>query len=170
VSRDGDEEGIFVDNNGWIGIGTLTPAEKLDVAGNISSDTLIATGFRMANGASEAWVLRSDANGNGKWQSPFKRIVSVKSAGSATVPMSEAGNFIVVQSAAAGETVTLPSTITSDDVGKGFEIYNKGTNDAMQLTASGITMTGLGSKVGPLQGVSVIIISTSEIIVIGGDI
>jgi hypothetical protein len=46
-----------------VGIGTETPAEKLDVAG-----TAQVQGFKMPTGAADYYVLTSDASGAGSWQ------------------------------------------------------------------------------------------------------
>ena len=37
ISGDGDDEGIFVELNGYVGIGTSSPTEKLSVVGNITA-------------------------------------------------------------------------------------------------------------------------------------
>jgi len=50
---------------GNVGIGTLTPTQKLDVAG-----TAQMTGFKMPTDASTGRVLTSDASGVGTWQTP----------------------------------------------------------------------------------------------------
>ncbi|MHC5054773.1 MAG: LamG-like jellyroll fold domain-containing protein [Planctomycetota bacterium] len=47
---------------GNVGIGTMTPGAKLDVAG-----TVRATGFTMPTGAAAGEVLTSDASGNASW-------------------------------------------------------------------------------------------------------
>lgn len=51
--------------SGGVGIGTTSPASELDVAGTIQ-----ATGFMMTTGASDGYILTSDASGLGSWQSP----------------------------------------------------------------------------------------------------
>ncbi len=55
---------LTVLRNGRIGIGTATPTELLDVNG-----TAKMTGFSMSTGATDGYVLTSDASGNGTWQS-----------------------------------------------------------------------------------------------------
>jgi len=50
-------------DNGRVGLGTLTPAERLDVAGTVQM-----TGFKMPTGASNGHVLTSDGSGAGTWQ------------------------------------------------------------------------------------------------------
>ncbi len=60
LSGDGDNEGIAVDADGRVGIGTAVPQENLHVTGNI----------RMEDGNQQAGnVMTSDENGMGSWQS-----------------------------------------------------------------------------------------------------
>jgi hypothetical protein len=54
---------IMAENNGKIGIGTVTPATTLDVNGITTTQ-----GFKMATGAGNLKVLTSDADGIGTWQ------------------------------------------------------------------------------------------------------
>lgn len=54
-------DGFHVSNAG-VGIGTSTPAESLEVVGKTKT-----TNFQMTNGASNGYVLKSDANGNATW-------------------------------------------------------------------------------------------------------
>lgn len=59
----GTNELMTVLGTGNVGIGTATPAEKLDVSGNVK-----ATGLILPTGAAAGKVLTSDANGNATWQ------------------------------------------------------------------------------------------------------
>jgi len=60
----GNTERARIDDiTGNFGIGTTTPAEKLDVAG-----TAQMTGFKLPTGAMSGYVLTSDAAGLGTWQ------------------------------------------------------------------------------------------------------
>jgi len=58
-------DGQIFDNGTNIGIGTVTPAEKLDVIGKTKT-----TDIQVVNGAVNGYVLRSDALGNGTWVNP----------------------------------------------------------------------------------------------------
>ncbi|MBL7766826.1 MAG: tail fiber domain-containing protein [Chitinophagaceae bacterium] len=59
-------EGSSIFNNGTnVGIGTITPATKLDVAG-----TTKTTNFQMTSGATNGFILRSNATGNATWINP----------------------------------------------------------------------------------------------------
>ncbi|MCB0647132.1 MAG: hypothetical protein KDC49_10740 [Saprospiraceae bacterium] len=55
-------DGLLFDNGTNIGIGTLTPAQKLDVAGTTRTSNL-----QITNGATNGFVLKSDAIGNASW-------------------------------------------------------------------------------------------------------
>ena len=55
--------GLSVLQNGSVGIGVIWPGAKFDVAG-----TAKMTGFQMPTGASNGFILTSDASGVGTWQ------------------------------------------------------------------------------------------------------
>ena len=58
-------DGQVFDNGTNIGIGTINPSAKLDVAGNIK-----VLGVQLPIGANEGYVLKSDASGNAGWVNP----------------------------------------------------------------------------------------------------
>ncbi len=50
-----------------VGIGTNTPTEKLEVAGNIKADTVKPNALKLTTNAGQGKVLMSDAAGNANW-------------------------------------------------------------------------------------------------------
>jgi len=54
---------VFIDTTGHLGVGTTSPAAKLDVDG-----TARVEGVEMLTGASDGYVLTTDASGVGTWQ------------------------------------------------------------------------------------------------------
>ena len=71
---------MFVDgsgvNKGFVGIGTESPSEKLDVSGKTKT-----TNFQMTSGATSGYVLTSDASGNASWGSLYnKSTINISSA------------------------------------------------------------------------------------------
>jgi|GEM_PF-2516659 len=57
-------DGTIVDN-GNVGIGVTAPTNKLEVAG-----TTKTTNFQLTNGATNGYILQSDASGNATWKNP----------------------------------------------------------------------------------------------------
>ncbi len=61
--RTRNNDRVYVSAEGDVGIGTVTPAERLDVAG-----TTRTTGFVLPTDAAVGYVLTSDSAGEGTWQ------------------------------------------------------------------------------------------------------
>jgi hypothetical protein len=62
---------MIIKNDGKVGIGTLTPAEKLDVTGNIKTSGTIKAGtvtYPNAHNTTAGQVLTTDASGVASWQ------------------------------------------------------------------------------------------------------
>ena len=61
-------DAVRVISDGRVGIGTLSPGEKLEVNGNIRATNFIGNLRTTAGGAATGRVLTSDASGNATWQ------------------------------------------------------------------------------------------------------
>jgi hypothetical protein len=61
-------ETMRIKGTGLVGIGTSSPAEKLQVSGNIKADTVKPTAIKLTPNAGTGKVLTSDASGNASWQ------------------------------------------------------------------------------------------------------
>jgi hypothetical protein len=56
---------MVLKSNGWVGLGTETPSANLQVIGTTQVDSL-----KISPGASDGYVLTSDASGKAKWKEP----------------------------------------------------------------------------------------------------
>jgi hypothetical protein len=56
---------MIIKNNGYMGINTSDPTERLDVNGKTKT-----TNLQVTTGATDGYVLKSDASGNGTWSNP----------------------------------------------------------------------------------------------------
>lgn len=94
-----------------VGIGTITPSEKLHVVGNVRVDTVKTTALRLSGSTPAAGkVLTSDATGNATWQNP--------SAGGGT--LTDAYNF---GGAGAGRIINANTATVRIDGGYGLQVY-----------------------------------------------
>jgi hypothetical protein len=85
--------GAMTSSGGSVGVGTITPGSKLDVAG-----TAQMTGFKLSTGAAANKVLASDAAGVGTWSD----VTSLLANGSITNPMIQSVDWSKVTGAPLG--------------------------------------------------------------------
>jgi hypothetical protein len=100
-----------------IGIGTITPDEKLHVAGNIKADTVKSYALKITTNAAAGKVLTSDNSGNALWENAV-------STGSSKCYMN-----IVLNSNTVGRIgFDLTNALQSDSVDLGTPRYNIGSD------------------------------------------
>jgi hypothetical protein len=132
--------------SGNVGIGTTTPAVKLDVSG-----TAQVTGFEMPTGATNGYILTSDASGFGTWQaipgapvsSVFGRTGAVVAAsGDYTTTLVTEGTNLYFTNARAQAAITGgASTITTSNLTANRTLLSDGSG---KVAVSTVTNTELG--------------------------
>lgn len=98
-------DAMVILKSGYLGIGTSTPAERLDVNGKTKTTTLQVT-----SGASNGYLLQSDASGNASW-------VNATTIASGT--LDQAYDF---GGAGAGRTIAADAGVVSVQGTDGFEV------------------------------------------------
>lgn len=140
--------------SGGVGIGTETPSEALDVVGNVNASGAVSMGgFEMATGATNGYVLTSDASGVGTWQEAPSGSgsgdITAVNAGNGLTGGGTSGDVTLHVGAGTGITVnandiaaTLGTSINSAEIDNGTILFEDiGQNGA----ASGQVMKWNGS-------------------------
>lgn len=132
---------------GEVGIGTSTPASALDVSGNENvSGSLTTSSITITGGATNGYVLTSDANGTGTWQpvaaSSSYTATSIYGIGSVTIT-SNNGNSTGTSFTV---TVNVPTVTTySYSAGFGLALNNIGTFSVTGAFDKTVTATAVGT-------------------------
>lgn len=113
-------------NSANVGVGTPSPASKLDVAGTVQ-----ATGLKLTTSPTAGHVLTSDASGNGTWQAPT------------------GGGFALPYSGSANSSTVFSLTNTSAGGGStcaSFQCTDGGSAATYGVQASSFSSNGVGVK------------------------
>jgi hypothetical protein len=97
---------IISGSTGFVGVGTLTPTERLDVNGKTKT-----TNFQMTNGAINNYVLTSDSNGNAYWAPAFSGItfdnyITGGTYSNGTLTLNRQNGSVIINGLSTGYTLT----------------------------------------------------------------
>lgn len=123
---------------GFIGIGVTGPNYRLEVSGTVST-----TGFRMTNGATNGYVLTSDASGNATWQS-LPSGVSVYSS---------------TQSFTGGVTYSINHALSTDNIV--VNVWNETTGELIYVKATKTSANDVDLN-------STVTLASGRIVIMGG--
>jgi hypothetical protein len=99
--------GVYIKDEGYnyiagsLGVGTTTPTEKLEVSGKTKT-----ANFQMTSGATNGYVLTSDASGNASWQT--------SSGGVSIDPYNNLGNVNTITWSVSGVSTNYQATLTGN--------------------------------------------------------
>ena len=138
---------------GNVGIGTTSPGSTLTVNG-----TTTTTNFEMTNGASNGYILKSDASGNASWVAPSS--ITTATTNTLTNPTNTITSTVngVVATAPAVNTVGSVTTantasITVNGVASSpFNIINSNTKTWTQAGGLSDVVNGVSANVTPASG------------------
>lgn len=120
--------------NGSVGIGSIDPQAKLDVAG-----TVAATGFKLSTSPTSGHVLTSDGSGTGTWQAPAAASWATPGAIGATTPSTGAFTGVSIGTTAAGTDLFFGS-----GGNRAISVQNQATaGNSLTVQAGGTTGSNL---------------------------
>lgn len=135
---------IYNSNIGNVGIGSLSPGQKLDVQGTIRT-----IGFQIPTSASSGYVLTSDSSGVGTWQAaPATGITNIATSAPITGgPITSTGTIGITQS-----TSSIDGYLSSTD----WNTFNNKQVSGNYITAltGDVTASGPGSAIATLATVN----------------
>lgn len=138
LSGDGDNEGLSVDASGYVGIGTSTPAEALEVVGSVQSNYMVAKGVQWPGFIAET---NSATNGD-----TYMELIGGAGGNDAAI------GFMRVYNKASGSNVDIGGIefrreSANDDAYLQFKTRSSGgtSTERMRITSSGNVGVGTAS-------------------------
>ena len=134
-STNPDSSPFVIDASGNTGIGTTTPSEKLDVSGKTKT-----TNLQVTSGATNGYVLTSDASGNASWQPS-----SGGGSGTTVTAFTYSDNNFTISQVGETDLITNISVMTGLTINGNFNV-----NGNSVLSGSGqnvLTIIGSGNSI-----------------------
>jgi hypothetical protein len=148
---------ILENGNGFVGIGTSTPTETLDVSGKTKTVRLQVT-----NGAVNGYVLTSDSFGNTSWSQNVDNYITGGTYSNGTITLNRQNGSIAISGLSTGYTLTssdinttlgyIPLSaytdtyVTGATYSNGTAVFTNNLGDSFNLTglSTGYTLTSSG--------------------------
>jgi hypothetical protein len=148
---------ILENGNGFVGVGTSTPTETLDVSGKTKTVRLQVT-----NGAVNGYVLTSDSFGNTSWSQNVDNYITGGTYSNGTITLNRQNGSIAISGLSTGYTLTssdinttlgyIPLSaytdtyVTGATYSNGTAVFTNNLGDSFNLTglSTGYTLTSSG--------------------------
>ena len=138
---------MVLTHDGNLGLGTITPTEKLEVDGNIKLDNLITdTGLFTSNVTDSNSAIGFDLSTSNTLTSPDAKLLSIKNGSNELMYLDALGNLYVSGAVTAGKGFTVAMVNNSSDSleAKSLVVIDTSTNSSFTTTTTPYSKAAFG--------------------------